>query len=305
MGKRNSGKSRRVGSLRKQAGNQAEHISYETLFKNRKNANNAQKYHVELFHELQAQRHFNRDSIRLALSSKKGITLSVNNWTRIVEYRYSFEPLSLKGSAQLVGGRFNIGRDVNPNQAHWHALYIAETEGTAFNEKYPQPTQTGHNEPLTQKELNLITHENSYSVIKLNGKINNIFELGNPKFTKEFIDIVSKFKVRKSTQDLAKKAGIVPWTLLHNHESLVNMCMQLNWRTIPYLFDIPSTPQVFGGLIRDAGFSGILYPSSKSTDNCLVLFPDNFDDKSKVVIKDPPKKLKLNEINNINWEQHT
>lgn len=284
-----------------------EHISYELLFKNRKNAENAQKYHVRLYHELQAQRHVNRDAIRAALQDKPGITLSIDNWTRIVEYRYSLEPLSLKGSVKLNGGRFNVGQDVNPNQAHWHALYLAETEGTAFNEKYPasHAAQKGKNETLTQKELNLITHDSSYSVVKLQGSINNLFDLDKPKFTKSFISAISKFRVRSSTQSLAKRAGIQPWSVINNHKLLMSMCLDHNWRTIPYLFDIPSSPQVFGGLVRDAGFAGIVYPSTKGKDKCLVLFPENFDDESKVSIKDPPKSLELKQINSMNWEQHT
>ncbi len=37
---------------------------------------------------------------------------------------------------------------------------------------------------------------------------------------------------------------------------------------------MPGNPQVFGRLVRDAGFEGIIYPSVRGTRRCIALFPD-------------------------------
>ena len=40
-------------------------------------------------------------------------------------------------------------------------------------------------------------------------------------------------------------------------------------------FGIPSNPQIFGNLLRNSGFEGVLYPSLKGNENCLAVFPEN------------------------------
>lgn len=52
--------------------------------------------------------------------------------------------------------------------------------------------------------------------------------------------------------------------------------LSADWRNLPGQFGLPSNPQIFGGLLRNAGFEGVLYPSSRGNRNCLAIFPDNF-----------------------------
>ena len=46
------------------------------------------------------------------------------------------------------------------------------------------------------------------------------------------------------------------------------------------LFDVPTTSQIFGQLVVEAGIEGILYSSKFTNKNCLAVFPQNFDETS-------------------------
>jgi hypothetical protein len=48
-----------------------------------------------------------------------------------------------------------------------------------------------------------------------------------------------------------------------------------HWRNLPIQFGLPSNPQIFGNLLRNAGFEGVVYPSSKGNETCLAVFPEN------------------------------
>jgi hypothetical protein len=59
----------------------------------------------------------------------------------------------------------------------------------------------------------------------------------------------------------------------------------------PSQYEIPANPQVFGRLLLDAGFDGVLYPSTKGPKSCIALFPDNFarsDSYLEVADEGPP-----------------
>jgi hypothetical protein len=59
----------------------------------------------------------------------------------------------------------------------------------------------------------------------------------------------------------------------------------------PSQYEIPANPQVFGRLLLDAGFDGVLYPSTKGPKSCIALFPDNVarsDSYLEVADEGPP-----------------
>jgi hypothetical protein len=77
-----------------------------------------------------------------------------------------------------------------------------------------------------------------------------------------------------------------------------------NWRLYPSQYEIPSNSQVFGRLLLDAGFDGVVYPSTKGSSNCLALFPANFaKSESFVEVADdgPPHAGKLR-LDSSTWE---
>jgi hypothetical protein len=63
------------------------------------------------------------------------------------------------------------------------------------------------------------------------------------------------------------------------HENLFNP----NWRALPQQFDVPANSQVFGKLLRDAGFEAVLYPSTKGPKRCLAVFVENFENSSSKI----------------------
>jgi hypothetical protein len=64
--------------------------------------------------------------------------------SRIVDYRYSLDPLSTAGSVRNDGGRFNIGAALSPGAfTAFPALYVAEDYPTAFLERFGSRLLTG------------------------------------------------------------------------------------------------------------------------------------------------------------------
>ena len=188
-------------------------------------------------------------------------------------------------SSSLIGGRFNFGENINSTLLPFHVLYIGSNNSTALSEKF-QIDQ--HANDLSFQELALQT-ETSYSVVKLKGKVSNVFNLDRAKNTKPLIDIISKFKINSATTKLAEKAKIRPWRVVKTHKDLQHMCYAKDWAIHPNLFNIPSSSQIIGLMIRDAGFSGIIYSSTKSKGKCLAIFPDKLSDDSFVELATKPK----------------
>ena len=55
------------------------------------------------------------------------------------------------------------------------------------------------------------------------------------------------------------------------------------WRVMPMQFDIPSNPQIVGHIAYNAGIEAILYPSIKTQEKCLVIYPNNFSNSESFV----------------------
>ena len=71
--------------------------------------------------------------------------------------------------------------------------------------------------------------------------------------------------------------------------------------------DVPSSPQIFGQLVWEAGIEGILYNSKFSEKECLVIFPQNFDETcgSFVELDDPaPQEAKILKWDVDTWRQY-
>jgi len=61
-----------------------------------------------------------------------------------------------------------------------------------------------------------------------------------------------------------------------------------NWRNWPMVYDVPAVPQIFGGLVMNAGIEGILYESSITERECLAIFPQNFHNSTSFIQLDDP-----------------
>ena len=57
---------------------------------------------------------------------------------------------------------------------------------------------------------------------------------------------------------------------------------------MPAQFEVPANSQVFGRMLIEAGFEGVLYPSSKGAGKCIALFPEVLvNSESYVELSDP------------------
>jgi hypothetical protein len=77
------------------------------------------------------------DTLQRLSRSAPSIAVDVTNWARVTDWRWNLTPLSAAGSLNGIGGRFNIGNDLDRarNQA-FMCLYLAENVDTAFAEYF-------------------------------------------------------------------------------------------------------------------------------------------------------------------------
>lgn len=70
---------------------------------------NLDALHRALFFGLEPLRQGHASELLDALRSQALASYSFDGWSRIVDYRYSLDPLSDAGSLKNNGGRFNVG----------------------------------------------------------------------------------------------------------------------------------------------------------------------------------------------------
>lgn len=129
----------------------------------------------------------------------------------------------------------------------------------------------------------------SCSSVNVSGSIRNLFDLRSAAKLNGFAKIVSGFTIPGELRDLGKSVGIQGPLLVSQAGHLKRTLLAHNWRLYPRQYEIPAHPQVFGRLLHDAGFDGIIYPSTKGPGNCIALFPLNFGESdSHVELADAP-----------------
>jgi hypothetical protein len=248
--------------------------------------------------ELQDVLHFNleperrrlRGELISALQQVEPKTYLFDNWVRIVEYRWSLQPLSAAGSLTYIGGRFNAGNELDRNTlAAWPALYIAKNYATAYREKFQ--LQEGENSSgLTAEELSLNTGH-SHTTVILKGELSQVFEM-SPDNLNAVARVFAKIKMPSQAEKLRKNLRIksADLKMLKNGKQLFDLTTIFNWRVLPVQFGLPSQSQVVAELIRSAGYEAISYPSSKDGGECLAIFVDQMADGSFVSLADPAPK---------------
>lgn len=198
-------------------------------------------------------------------------------------YQYSLQPLSCAGSLQSVGGRFNAGFELDDNTLNpWPALYLAENFETAYREKY-QLASTDLTDGLKPDELAL-EHAVGLTAVFLNGRVENVFDMTSFVTLNTVGRIFRDVKIPKEAAQLAKQLKISDSNkiMIQNGQQLHTAIVKNNWRIWPIQFGIPAPSQTMAELIKSAGYEGILYPSSKGSGRCLVIFPENLSDLSHV-----------------------
>ena len=261
-------------------------------------------FHYALFFELEGQRAARQKEIRAALQSVEAIKVPIDEWCRIANFKYALTALSPAGSLTHVGGRFNFGRDIDEARfAPFPALYIAEDFETAYREYYglsKGATAGG----LTPEEL-CLEKQGSIAVLKLVGCVSNVFDLTAVSNLNALCRILSRFTLSTRVKSLEREMRRLEnppraaTTIVTTPRQLMTSVMLENWNAWPVHFDVPSNSQVLATMVIDAGFEGILYPSTKDGKNCLAIFTRTMKhSESRIALHpDRPANIEFAEIN--------
>jgi RES domain-containing protein len=257
-----------------------EEFTQGSLAKWREAGRNLDQLSAELFFSL--ERHRNRysgeliDAVRAAASGPR----SFSDWSRLVDYQYTNQPLSMAGSLKGDGGRFNIGAALNPaTYTPFPALYAAEDFATAFRERFAIEQQQSSG-GLTAGELAL-RRESSFSQVALNINVEAVLDVGDLASLKAVAGILGRIQMPASVGKLARRLGLkAPW-LVRSATGLQQQLLHSNWRANPVQYGLPANPQIFGRLCVAAGVQGILYPSTRHAGRqCIALYPQNWNETS-------------------------
>jgi hypothetical protein len=215
----------------------------------------------------------------------------------VVDYRYSLAPLSSAGSVlNDPGGRFNIG-DIDATKfPTFPGLYLASNPETALLERFG-----GSDGALGPLDLAL-RKASSYSNVAVNGEIGTVVNLDDPAKLQPFVDIVGGFTVPAEFASRARRLGLTPLQLVDSAAALRRELVDARWRNFPMQVDVPSSSQIFGQLVADAGIEGILYPSVKTQAPCLVVFPHKLAPTSYVELADvAPPEVRHPRLDSSSW----
>jgi len=232
------------------------------------------RFHWQYYSELAFQRNQIREQLKSVLR-EKARPFEFQRWQRIVRYKYSLTPLSTKGSLVDPGGRFNVGELDPTRYPVFPALYIASDKGTALAEVLGREDKINS---LTPEELAL-TKPDSITAVSISGKLESTFDTRDRANLSAFVNMTKGFKLSRSLVQKAQRLRH-PVRLVTTAKELGSVFEQRDWRHWPMLFDVPTSSQVFGGLVMNAGIEGILYNSAITRRLCLAIFPQNFMNSS-------------------------
>ena len=258
------------------------------------------KFEWSHYSEIARQRNAIQDPLKQSLV-QKSIPYQFENFQRSVKYKYSLHPLSVAGSLSYVGGRFNIGKNINSELQYFPGLYLAYDKDTALQEHLGQePIKSGSS--LTPRDLAL-TNPSSETIVSVSGKLDKVFDLTNLDNLSPFVDLIKGFKISKDFTQHARRLNFHLPLMVKTKKQLIQSLLALDWRRLPSMYDIPANSQIFGHLVYSAGIEGILYTSKFTGKNCLVIFPRNFvgTDSFIEIDDEPPHKIVPKRLNASNW----
>lgn len=248
------------------------------------------RLHTALYFGLEAFRQAQGQALLDALRTGARAGYEFEDWSRIVDYRYALEPVSVAGSVNGEGGRFNIGARLSPGTfTPFPALYLAEDFDTAYRERFGQ-AMDAKNAALTGRELALRT-PGSFTQVRLRGRLDLVLDVGDPAALEPFVAVIRRFELPKAVARLSHQLRLRrPPGMVRTVAGLQRQLFQSNWRVLPMQFDLPANSQVFGRIASAAGLHGILYPSARQEGKqCLALFPQNWRGSGCFIkVADPP-----------------
>ncbi len=242
-----------------------------------------ERFSKTLFFDLEKHRAQHSDELVDAIRSSTKGPFEFRGWARVVDYRYSTEPLSMEGSLKGDGGRFNIGRTLNPAAyTPFPALYLAEDFPTAYRERFGLDRAVITN-GLTAGEL-VLRRETSFTSIAMEGRVDCYLDIGDVDSLKATADVLRRFQMPNTIPTQARQLRLKPPGLVRSAQGLQRQLLSRNWRLEPAQYDLPSNSQIFGRLCLAAGVHAILYPSTRDDSRqCLALIPQNWKESDSFV----------------------
>jgi RES domain-containing protein len=255
-----------------------------------------QALYAALYFELEPKRQKDGHKLLDAIRSRATQDFQFENWSRVVNYQYSNEPLSTLGSTRGIGGRFNFGEEISPGTfTSFPSLYLAEDAETALREKFGVPPAKGAS--LSVLELALRS-PSSFTQVRLHGRLDLVLDVGELSALEPFVKVIREYPMPKAVLVAARNLAMrrPPW-LIRSPIVLQRQLLHTDWRAWPMQFSVPSNSQIFGRIAAASGVHGILYPSARnSAKRCLALFPRNWKGSSTYVAlsdKSPPGVTKV------------
>lgn len=243
------------------------------------------KVYWDWFNELAYQRSQVVSQLKGALTEAAIGPFDFPNYYRTVKYKWSHDPLSVRGSVLDVGGRFNFGEIDRIKFPPFPCLYLGADRITAFQELFQVPPDG--RQGLAPQDLAL-SIQSSVTSLSVFGSLDTILDLTQPDRLRDFVHLIKDFKIKESIVKAGEKIR-VKVNAVQTVPSLMNALLYPNWRAYPMHVDVPATCQIFGQLVFEAGIEGIRYPSKYDGKDCLAIFPQNFRGKDSFVqLKDQP-----------------
>jgi hypothetical protein len=240
------------------------------------------------FNELAYQRFRIFGELKTALVEAAVGPEEFSNYYRSVTYKWSHDPLSVRGSVlNDAGGRFNFGDIARIQYPPFPCLYLGSDKMTSLQELFQVPPSG--REGLTSSELALSNPSSETSVV-VYGSLGTVIDLNQPDRLKDFVNLIKDFKITEPVIKEGRRLG-VDVTPVGTVQGLIIALLYPNWRAYPMHVDVPASCQIFGQLVSEAGIEGIKYPSKYGGKDCLAVFPQNFSGTDSFVqLKDqaPP-----------------
>lgn len=244
----------------------------ESLQKAKARQREFERFHWDLYCELQYQRDKIKDQIFEVLNASCKSNFEFSSWQRVVKYRYGLHPLCGLGSLNDPGGRFNFGEFNSQTFEPFPALYIAQDKPTAIAESL-----LGQDEREASLPWDLaLTKASSVTIVSVSGALEKVFDIRRTNALRPFTKLISRFTISSAIKKTAKRLGIDEPKTVATASALKKTLEEKKWRRTTALADVPSNPQIFGHLIYAAKIEAILYHSTITKKDCLAIYPRNF-----------------------------
>jgi len=154
-------------------------------------------------------------------------------------------------------------------------------------------SQEDREDGLSGAEAALVKEE-SISIVAINYSLSKVLDISLPGSLTKFAKLLKNITISENIRSRAKKLGYPSIGMITGVPELKKSLLEKKWRTSPMRFDVPSNPQVFGKLAREAGLSGILYNSTINNGKCIAIFPDNLHGTDDYIeLSDNPSDEKI------------